>query len=264
MTARVLSGESQESLMADLAARPVLTSYGNPWTYAGLKQVLLRPFNAGLIEHCGVIVAELPGEPLISREDHDRLVAMYAARRRGRPQSPRYLCTGSAFCGRCDHKLYGRPRYVRPYPDGTPRREYWCSPSGGGCGRLAVNWRGLDELAAALAIEVLGDPRHAQQIEAAAAKHAETASQLDAQISADEELALTIADRLGRREISLDRHDAIMGPLDARLAGLRAQREALNDPGSVPAAGIDWGKRWRRLSLPSGGRCSDWPCAAGS
>ena len=56
-----------------------------------------------------------------------------------------------------------------------------------------------------------------------------------------------MADRLGRGEITLARHDAVTGPLDARLAGLRAKREALNGaPGPVPAAQsrAGWAARW--------------------
>jgi hypothetical protein len=247
MVARILAGENQDDVIADLDARGILTAFGRTWTRTGLRKVLLRPLNAGLIEHRGEIVATLVGgEPLIDRDDYDRLVAMFAARRRGRPPSPKYLCSGDvAVCGLCGVTLYGRPREgLRLYPDGEVRREYWCGPSTRGCMGIAIDQRALDELAAALAVEILSDPRHSRQVEAAAAEHAQRAAVLDEQITADEELALTIGDRLGRREITLARHDAIMGPLDARLARLRAQRSALNDPGAVPAAGIDWAARW--------------------
>jgi DNA invertase Pin-like site-specific DNA recombinase len=250
MTARLLKGESQLALMADLARRGITTSYGKPWTWTGLRAVLLRPLNAGLVEHNGEIVAKIRSDdyqPLISRDDYDKLVAMFAARRRGRPASV-YLCSGIASCSLCGTLLHGRPRSeMRHYDDGEVKREYWCAYSNGGCGKIAIDQRALDGLARALVIRVLSDPEHAAQIEAAAAEHADEAGKLDAAITTAEELGRALADRLGREEITLDRYDAATGPLDRRLAALRAQRKALARPGEpVPAAlsRQQWEARW--------------------
>ncbi len=142
----------------------------------------------------------------------------------------------------------GRPcRERKPYPDGECYREYWCSPSGrGGCGKIFIDQRALDAAAAALAIEILSDPRHAGQVEAAAAAHREEAARLDAEIAAAEETARALADRLGRGELSLDRFDAATGPLDARLAELRARRAGLDGPDRpLPAGPGDWAARWQ-------------------
>jgi hypothetical protein len=136
-----------------------------------------------------------------------------------------------------------------PYPDGSVRRQYQCSPSGkGGCGKIAIDQRGLDEAAAALVDAIMSDPRHASQIEAAAAQAAERAAELDMEIAGAEETALRLADRLGRGEITLDRYDAATAPLDKRLAALRAARAALSDPAMpvVPKQGNgDWARRWK-------------------
>ena len=249
MVARVLAGENQDTLIADLDARGVRTSFGRTWTRTGLRAVLLRPLNTGQVEYHGQTVAELPGEPLISRADHDRITAMFTARRRGRPESPKYLCSGgAAVCGLCGKPLHGRPRTeMRKYPDGEVRRQYWCGPSPRGCMKISIDQRALDGLARALVIRVLSDPEHAAQIEAAAAEHADEAGKLDSAITAAEELGRALADRLGREEITLDRYDAATGPLDRRLAGLRAQRKALAQPGEpVPAALScqQWEARW--------------------
>ena len=247
--ARFLKGESQDSIVDDFTARGITTSQGKPWRRTGLREVLLRERNRGNLEHCGVIVAQLPGEPAIDSDTFDRIAAKYAARRPGRPYTRTYLCSGDAVCAACRHRLSTRPvPRRRPYPDGQVARQYWCNKyAGGGCGTVHIDQRDLDAAARELVIAILSDPRHAAQVEAAAARHAEQATALDSLIADAEQTALAMADRLGRGEITLARHDAVTGPLDARLADLRAKREALNGaPGPVPAAQsrAGWAARW--------------------
>lgn len=245
-TRRFLAGEAQDNLIAELNDRGVWTSYGKPWTRAGLRQVLTRPRNCGRIEYRGQIVGRLPGEPIISEEDFDAVVAKYTARRRGRPNSPAYLASGIADC-ECGRPIYGRPRAnVKPYPDGGVNRQYWCPKTSGGCGRIAIDQRALDEAAGVLAVELLSDSRHAAAIEAAAQEHESEALRLEREIADAEGLADELARRLGEG-MSLRRYDAAAKPLEERLARLRAERDAL---GSAPArrpkavSRTEWKARW--------------------
>jgi len=250
----LLHGDSQDALARHLNARGVLTSRDKPWRVTGLREMLLRERNRGNIGHCGVIVARLPGEPVIDSGTFDRIAAKYAARRAGRPFSRAYLASGHAVCAVCGKPLSTRPvSRRRAYPDGEVAREYWCKKytqpgrPAGGCGTVRIDQRALDGAARELAVEILADPRHAAQVEAAAARHEEEATALDSLITDAEQTALAMADRLGRGEKTLAEYDAVMGPLDTRLAGLRAQREALNGaPGPVPAAQsrAGWAARW--------------------
>jgi len=250
--ARFLKGESQDSIVDDLNARGITTSQGKPWRRTGLRELLLRERNRGNLVHCGVVVAQLPGEPVIDSATFDRIVAKYAARRPGRPYTRTYLCSGAVVCAACRRPLTTRPvPRRRPYPDGEVARQYWCKKYTGGCGTIHVDQRDLDAAARELAIAILADPRHAAQVEAAAARHAEEATALDSLIADAEQTALAMADRLGRGEITLDRYDAVIGPLDTRLAGLRAKREALNGaPGPLPAAQsrAGWAARWENAT----------------
>jgi hypothetical protein len=250
----LLHGDAQDAMIRHLHARGVTTSQGRPWRVTGLREMLLRERNRGNLEHCGVIVARLPGEPVIDSATFDRIAAKYAARRTGRPFSAVYLCTGNAACAVCGRPLAGRPvTRRRPYPDGETAREYRCMAHGkdgrpGGCGKVHVDQRALDAEARELAITILSDPRHAAQVEAAAARHEEEATALDSLIADAEQTALAMADRLGRGEKTLGEYDAVVRPLDARLADLRAKRDALNGgPGEpVPAAEsrATWAARW--------------------
>jgi hypothetical protein len=243
----LLHGDAQDLVCRHLTARGVTTVHGREWTGSRLREMLLRERNRGNVEHRGAVVARLPGEPVLDAETFDRLTAMYTARRPGRPYTRAYLASGVAFCT-CGRQLSTRPVNNRsPYPDGEVAREYWCSRYAGGCGLVHIDQRELDAAAAEQAIAILADPRNAAGIEAAIARHQEAAKVLDSLIADAEKTAQTIGDRLGRGEITLARHDAITGPLDARLAKLRVQREELaGPPAPVPArkSRREWLARW--------------------
>lgn len=255
LAARLLAGDSQDAMVVDLNTRGITTSYGKAWTRAGLRQVLLRPRNAGIVEHQGKAVGRLPGTPVLDQDTFDRVVALYASRRPGRPISDRYLCSGLVLCGLCEHPLSGRPRInMRPYPDGSTRRQYWCQPRShnGGCGRIAVDQRELDRHIGLLVVAILSDPRHAAAVEAAAAASSSKRREIEAAITECEDLAEKLADRLGRGEIALRRYDTAVRPLDRRIAELAQQ---LADLDADPVADVDpmlaassreqWAQRWK-------------------
>jgi site-specific DNA recombinase len=261
LTERFLAGETQDALIAELNTRGIATSYGKLWTRAGLRKVLTRQRNCGRIIYTdpksGItsVVGRLPSEPIIAEEEFDAVIAMYTSRRRGRPSSWHYLCGGIATCGveGCGRTLHGRPRNnVKPYPDGAVNRQYWCPKTHGGCGRIAVDQRRLDEAAAALTIEILADPRHADAIEAATREVESEAVRLDLAIAEAEGVAEALADRLGRGDITLTRYDIAVQPLDERIAMLKAERSALGAPSPhrLPRASREhWQRRWNDADL---------------
>src|SRR3984957_19268899 len=111
LTARFLAGELQDALIADLNARGIPTAQGRPWTRPALKTLLTRQRNCGRIIYTDPasgltsVVSRPPGASIVSAEDFDRATAIYAARRRGHPSSPHYLCSSLALCGQpgCGH-----------------------------------------------------------------------------------------------------------------------------------------------------------------
>jgi hypothetical protein len=254
---RLLAGEPQDRLMAELNAQGVLTSYGKKWTRAGIRQVMTRPRNAGYIVHSGEIVpgVSLPGEPVLDETTWQRLVALYASRKPGRPISGRYVLTGLAVCGLCGHNLNGKPRKNHPYKDGSLRRVYWCSPSTGGCGRVTVDTRELDYWAADFSIRALADPANVMNSERAERERTALLNEM-----ADIESVLAeIAGRLGRREpgwtgpAGLARHDAVCKPLEEQMAAIRgaldeiADEEPADGRRMIPALARDhlgWLARW--------------------
>jgi site-specific DNA recombinase len=116
---------------------------------------------------------------------------------------------------------------MKPYKDGAVNRQYWCPKGHGGCGRIAIDQRALDEAVEALAIELLADPRHADAIEATAREIESEAARLDLAIAEAESVAESLADRLGHGDINLTRYDIAIRPLGERIAKLKAERAAL-------------------------------------
>jgi DNA invertase Pin-like site-specific DNA recombinase len=253
LVARLLAGETQEAMIDDLNARGITTSTGGPWTRIGLRRVLTRPRNAGFNVYQGMVVSRLPGEPILAEEIHERVCAVYAARRRGRPVSQAHLCSGIVCCGLCRTGLSCRPTGTKPYPDGSPRRQYWCHPRthNGGCGRIAADQRELDRHVGGLVVAILADPRHAAAIESAARAAGDKRRELEAEIADCESLAESLAERLGRGEMDLTRYDKATGPLDRRLGGLRAKLAELDTAPAAPVAPevvaaslAEWSARW--------------------
>ena len=78
------------------------------------------------------------------------------------------------------------------------------------------------------ALRELSDPAAASALERAQRERSERWAGISAQVAAIEADALAVADRFGRGELTLARYDAITGPLDKRLAVLRAELEAVD------------------------------------
>jgi site-specific DNA recombinase len=260
MVARMLAGESQDRIAHDLNQRGITTSTGREWSRESLKALVLSARYVGQVVHNGVVVGRLPGEPILDDYTWERLRTLFASRRRGRPNSEPYLCSGIVCCGHCGYRLTGRPRARdKPYPDGEIRRQYLCQPrvARGGCGRIAVDQRQLDRHVGALVVRILADPRHAEAIEAAAKATEDKRRPLRAELSECEHLAEELSGRLGRREITLQRYDVAMAPLDKRIAELRtllaeldSAAAAVADPVVVEAASREeWTARWNAATV---------------
>jgi site-specific DNA recombinase len=214
---RLLAGETQDALIRELCEREVPTVLGGQWAYSTYRSIMTRPRNAGFIVHNGEVVpgVRLPGEVILADDIHYRLVAMYAARKPGRQTSGRYLLSGIAQC-RCGSALSGRPVT-------RTRRQYYCKK----CRKTYIEVRYLDGWAGDFAVKVLSDPASASAIEQEARELSQKRSALESEAAGIEATLVEIAGRLGRREISLQRHDAICGPLDSRLAEIEAELAGL-------------------------------------
>jgi hypothetical protein len=118
VAAQVLAGASLSGLAADLNARGIRTATGRPWRSTELRRALLRPRNAGLMQHRGQIVGEASW-PAILEEDTwrgVRAVLQDPTRRVNPGGARRWLLSGLAVCGIC-----GDP--VRSFSSAAKRRK---------------------------------------------------------------------------------------------------------------------------------------------
>ena len=105
---RILARESLRSVCADLNAREVTAPKSEQWNTTILRQILIRPSNAGLRTHRGAVVGPSTTVPILDEGTHGQLVALLTdptRRDNHAGPTPKYLLSGLAFCGRCGGRM---------------------------------------------------------------------------------------------------------------------------------------------------------------
>lgn len=107
----VLVGATIRSLAADLRKRGVPTVTGVPWKPETLRGILLRPRNAGLVLHRGVVLESTILEgvdeehpPIVSRTTWEAVCAILTSEHRQTTpgRAPKWLGSGLYLCGHPD------------------------------------------------------------------------------------------------------------------------------------------------------------------
>ncbi|MGY4988881.1 recombinase family protein [Streptomyces nigrescens] len=178
---RLLAGQSQGGVLRWLAEEGVTTTEGNPFTSKSLRNVLLSPRFAGLVEYRGVLY-EAAWPAVISRETQEALKMIYRSSAEAHPYPGRerkYLLTGSAECYKChiptveagtcqvgDGKCQAPHATVQTKPTGGRNRKdsriYFC-PVCKGVGR---NMEHLDAYVSGAVLRLLNDPRFLEELHA--------------------------------------------------------------------------------------------------
>lgn len=264
---RLVAGEDQVSICNDLNRRGLLTTLAGVtkttangpitlnglWKPASLRMALTRPANVGDVVYGGEVVHAGKHPGILDRDLYARVCGLYAGRKRGRPTIN--LATGFVQCGACGQGLRAK-ELVRhkPYADGEARKAYLCIRRDGGCGN-AIDWHDLDEHVRKVALEVLTDPVQTEAIEAGARAVNAELDTVTAKITELEATAEEMGERLGRGQITLKRHDGVVGPLDAQLVKLYAHQSRLiaEMPAREAVAKVEsrdvWERRWDRADI---------------
>jgi site-specific DNA recombinase len=224
-SAALLEGASYMEIAREWNEAGLRTAWGRTWVSAGVRDVLIRGCNAGILEHHGVEVGALAGEPIVDRDVFDRVRALVLGRRRGRAYGERYVGTGFLRCGRCDALLSAHPH--GKLANGEPRRVYFCNTQRRGCGKIAAQVNHVDERLEEFVVERLSDPEHAAGLSAFRARTNEQLERVRAEIEQVEQLQAALTARLVRREIPLAAFDENNALLVKDLARLTAERGAL-------------------------------------
>jgi hypothetical protein len=150
-----LAGESIYSIVKDLNRRGVATVGSGPWSTNVMLSILRSPRIAGLRTHLGQVVAKGQWEPLISVEEHERLIVVTANRHgHGPKKAPRtYPLVGFLRCGRCGQSLRSVTR------QGGGRR-YACRKGEnlGGCGSIMIKAEFVEDAVQNYVVAALTDP----------------------------------------------------------------------------------------------------------
>jgi len=244
---RFLAGDSLKSLTQWLADNDVATTAGGEWRTGTVRQILASPRIAGLMEHRGQIVGRAAWPAIITEDEHRRIVAAFAARKRsGRRAPQRYLLSGGLVrCGKCGARLYSTPR------DG--RRRYGClkGPDHGGCGRLFITAEPLEVLVSHAVLYRLDTPQLAEAINAQAEADdsaREVADVIEATQNRLDELGqMFTVGEISRREFVSMRASIVQQQerAERRLASL-TRTDAL---AGLTGSGRSLGETWHELNL---------------
>lgn len=245
---RLFAGDTLAEVVRDLNASQVLTAAGGPWRTPALGHMLCRPALAGLVAHKGEIVTTLAGiEPVVSREEWERMCGLFSARKRGRPAGRVHLLSGLVRCGRCGRPMFGVPRRNQtPYADGSPRREYRCRRSVDypGCGRNHMDALAAESAVAEAVKARLGDPRRAERVAARLALVRAERATVEAEIQRLEESADALAEKTAAW--GFERVDKAMAPILRRVQALREELAGMAEPESPSVAAADAADAWDR------------------
>jgi DNA invertase Pin-like site-specific DNA recombinase len=250
--AAVLAGETVGSVLRELREKGITTSTGGTWTRRSLVNTLTSARIAGLREHDEREV-EGTWKPIVSREEHEALVAALAPSsvRRTGPRSY-FLSGGLLVCDRCGARMKGRSWTA---PDGRPSRraQYACAGSmeHNGCGGTAIAAAALEDWIGSLVIARLSSSAFRTRLEASASPDVDDLyrrrSKLDA--VADDLAAAFGAGELDRHayKIANERNDLERRAVERELRSRIGERTSiLTDAPSTEAALVKW---WRSATV---------------
>ncbi|MEU0221029.1 recombinase family protein [Streptomyces sp. NPDC006265] len=186
------TGESLNSIAADLERRKVPTVTGAPWRDRSVRSVVSKPSVAGLREYRREIVGEAVWEAIIPRERWEQVRARLAGRHRAVDLTLKRWLTGVLRCSNCGHMLMGW--------QGNNGPRYWCAKPHGGCGKMAVKAAFVEDEVKRQVLELLGQPLVLQRLRTVA--DTEVTDDVRAELAADEDQLKVMAGMFARREIT--------------------------------------------------------------
>jgi len=158
---RVLALESLRSVATDLNNRGIPSPRAAQWSSTILRQILVRPANAGLRQHQGKVIGRSTGDAIYDEDTHNRLVALLKdPTRKSNHVGPgyKYLLSGIAICGRCGgvmRRQIGRTQLNKT--TGISKRQppsYNCSV----CFKVRRKQEAVDEVVSEVLIARLSQP----------------------------------------------------------------------------------------------------------
>jgi site-specific DNA recombinase len=155
-TRRILHGESLGSIAREWNAQGITGTRGAPWTSVSVRDVLIRPRNAGIVDHEGKEIATAEWPAIVPEEQWRAVHALLTAPGRRRPRSTdaRWLGSGLFLCGVCGDGTTMRTATTVGGGSHAGRPVYRCK-AGAHMGRVA---QPVDEFITGLVLNWLSQP----------------------------------------------------------------------------------------------------------
>jgi DNA invertase Pin-like site-specific DNA recombinase len=163
---QLLAGQNQMAVVRWMNAVPCRTTEGNLWRAKTLRNLMLSPRIAGLIERDGQLY-EAAWDGILSRETWEDVRALYRRSAEESPYAGRervYLLSGvgGAECGLCGTYMGTKPSGGR---NRKTARVYYCP----GCKKVGRSVELLDAYVEGRALRLLQDPRLGEELAAVTA-----------------------------------------------------------------------------------------------
>lgn len=145
----ILSGASVQSVAREWNAAGSTTTTGKPWSLAAPRRILLRPRNAGLMEHNGEVVGAAEWPAILEPEKWRAVVGILtnpSRRTNPGPSARKWLGSGIYRCGECGQGLRASSR-------GSAQGVYRCTD-----GHVVRSRSEVDDLVTAVIVERLRRP----------------------------------------------------------------------------------------------------------
>ncbi|WP_432135178.1 recombinase family protein [Streptomyces sp. bgisy154] len=242
-TDTMLSGGSIKSLVKWCADKGVTTTRGNPVTHTDMRDMLLRPRNAGIAVYRGEEVGRGKWEPIVDEAKYRAVVAILKdpARRTTPGATPKWLGSLLYRCGRggCPHFVYVTQSGGRRYPS------YRCQSAHGGGRRAEI----VDQYVEDTIIERVSRP-DAHELLLPAPDGVDVAA-LQAEAEEVRQRMRNLAGMYGAGQIDEVQFAEGTDTARAQLEGITQQlaRAATRDPLVDLVRAKDPRKAWKALSL---------------
>lgn len=243
---RYIGGESLNSLTRWMNDQRIPTAgKAALWHVQTVRGILCSGRIAGLRDHHGKPAAPASWPAIITIEQHEQVLAVFASKQSPQPARRRYLLSGLVRCGTCGGTLLSQ--------NSRGIRRYACSraPGATGCGRLSVNAVKLEEAVVAAILVRLDAPEFADLLIARAGSDDGNLVKVTELMHAQRALT-DLAEMFGAGEISRAEFAA------ARKAAQQRQAAALRALDSITGSGMlkdlsdearDRASSWKQLPL---------------
>ncbi len=164
-TTAILAGRSLSAVARELNERGVRTSTGNTWNQVRIRDVVIRPRNAGLLHRGRVdlsgrseIVGPAAWPAIVDQDSWAAVCSILLDTSRRSPNhtsEPRWLGGGLYLCGLCGAPLRAIPHGGTASRKG-PRRHYYCCTA---TPHLGIMTERTDDYLRAVVAELVRDPR---------------------------------------------------------------------------------------------------------